>query len=63
VDLDNRFAVVLATESVVEDSHDASEGSLSPVIGDIHSPQCSGGLFCKEIINPVISGDREPSVS
>ena len=45
VDLDNRFAVVLATESVVEDSHDVSEGSLSPVIGDIHSTQCSGGLF------------------
>jgi hypothetical protein len=45
VDLDNRFAVVLATESVVEDSHDVSEGSLSPVIGDIHSTQCSSGLF------------------
>ena len=46
VDLDNQFAVVLATESVVEDSHDVSEGSLSPVIGDIHSTRCSGGLFC-----------------
>ena len=45
VDLDNRFAVVLATESVVEDSDDVSEGSLSPVIGDIHSTQFSGGLF------------------
>ena len=46
VDLDNQFAVVLATESVVEDSHDVSEGSLSPVIGDMHSTRCSGGLFC-----------------
>ena len=46
VDFDNRFAVVLATESVVEDSHDVSEGSLSPVIGDIHSTQCNSGLFC-----------------
>ena len=45
MDLDIRFAVVLATESVVEDSHDVSDGSLSPVSGDIHSTQCSGGLL------------------
>ena len=37
MDLDNRFADVLATESVVEDTHDVSEGSLSLFIGDIHS--------------------------
>ena len=36
---------VLATESVVEDSHDVSEGSLSTVSGDTHCTQCSGGLF------------------
>jgi hypothetical protein len=46
VDLDNRFADVLATESVVEDNHDVSEGSLSLVIGDILSTQCCSGLFC-----------------
>ena len=41
VDLDNQFADVLATESVVEDSHDVSEGSISPVIGEMSSTQCS----------------------
>jgi len=45
VNLDNRFADVLATESVVEDSHDFSKGFLSPVIGEMSSIQCSGWLL------------------
>ena len=45
VNLDSRFTDVLATESVVEDNHGVSEGSLSPVTGDMSSTQCSGWVF------------------
>jgi hypothetical protein len=44
VDLDNRFAVVLATESVVEDSHDVSEGSLSRTLETMPASGASSTL-------------------